>query len=108
LIRNRNFEPVDDIQRVVGEAMGARQVLGYFCRGLVFLGTLGIIAFALRDRNLDRVRKYRKDLFWLMALIVFIMVLMETLLPENSWLRCLVIPIFVFGGYYIFYDAFIR
>ena len=88
--------------------MGARQVLGYFCTGLLSLGTLGIIAFALRDRNLDRVRKARKDLVWLVVLIVSILALMDVLLPENSWLRCLVIPIFFFGGYYVFYDAFVR
>lgn len=86
--------------------MGAKQVLGCGFMGLVFLGTLGLTVFVSRDKN--RFRKYQRNFYWFGALLIVTFLLMEVLLPENSWLKLLIVPIFFFGGYYIFYDAYIK
>ncbi len=74
--------------------------------GLLFLGYLGYLAFLWKRR--DRFGKYQKNFVLFMVLFFFIAGLMEVLLPRNCCLKLLIIPIFGFGGYYIFYDAFLK
>lgn len=86
--------------------MNAKLILACGFVGLLLLALLGEIRFVMR--NPDRFLRYRKNLFVFMALLVFISVLMDVLLPDNCWLNLLIIPIFAFGVYYIFYDAFLK
>ncbi len=78
--------------------------------GILYGIVVGAILFLLIvQRNKiflnQRFQTYRVDFFWLMASMVLIV-----LLSKLIWqpIACLTIPLFLFGGWYIFYDAFLR
>jgi hypothetical protein len=72
---------------------------------IVFVFLAGLTAATVTFFWQDRIVRARKNMFKLMALLVFFVVLGEIVW---SPIKLLVIPIFFFGGWYIFYDAFIR
>jgi H+/Cl- antiporter ClcA len=74
------------------------QVLGLILLGLLAYGYLRFVIFVTREKS--RLRRYRRNHFLLMVLIGILILLMELLLPQNSCLRLVIIPVIVFGAYY--------
>ncbi len=72
----------------------------------LFLGLGVLILLAMQHERLRwRLRKYQRNLIWLLAALAVVVAVGELTL---AFIKVLAIPVFIFGGLYGFYDAFVK
>ena len=72
----------------------------------LFLGVGILVLLAMHHEPLRwRLRKYQRNLIWLLAAVAVVLAVGELTL---SFIKVLAIPVFIFGGLYGFYDAFVK
>jgi len=87
-----------DILRVI--IVAALVILG----GLIVAGKIRFTEYP-GERGENRWQRHTEESSRLFALMLILIVLGEAVW---SPIKCLAIPVFAFGGYYILYDAFLR